>query len=276
VLQREGARPFANGIRDRHLAGERVAHKHVVGVGPVVHEIHEYGITRQRRERSAILVLDRDLVQKVEHPLRDAIADVVVGDDVEERNDLVDVFLHAAPCGGFRYSSLASVRSNRLGDGRIRDQPFAHRLSAGELEPIHARPKMEQCATSRPAGVPTSCRDHEDEKSAQSNPEDHAGTMPGHMRRVKTQRHSCLSRTGVYYQNTPSPSRRSMFIHEFVEATPQCAGLSDLRRLFAYDTARSTHLLQFTQAVMRAPGPMTPGERELIAAMTSQVNHCPF
>jgi hypothetical protein len=68
-----------------------------------------------------------------------------------------------------------------------------------------------------------------------------------------------------------------MFIQEFVDATnPQCSGHSDLRRLFAYDPARSTPLLLFTQAVMRAPGPLSPGERELIAAMTSQGNHCLF
>ena len=76
--------------------------------------------------------------------------------------------------------------------------------------------------------------------------------------------------------NTTYVSQRPMFIQEFVDATPQCSGLSDLRRLFAYDPARSTPLLQFTQAVMRAPGPLTPGERELIAAMTSQVNQCLF
>jgi len=68
-----------------------------------------------------------------------------------------------------------------------------------------------------------------------------------------------------------------MFIQEFVDATnPQCSGQSDLRRLFVYDPARSTPLMQFTQMVMRAPGPLSPGERELIAAMTSQGNHCLF
>jgi alkylhydroperoxidase family enzyme len=67
-----------------------------------------------------------------------------------------------------------------------------------------------------------------------------------------------------------------MFIQHLVDATPQCEGQSDLRRLFVYDSNRTTHLLQFTQAVMRGPGPLSPGERELIAAMTSQENFCPF
>jgi len=71
------------------------------------------------------------------------------------------------------------------------------------------------------------------------------------------------------------PTRR-MFIRHFTDATPQATGQSDLRRLFAYDPARSEHLLRFTQEVMRGPGPLPPGERELLAAMTSTENHCLF
>jgi len=67
-----------------------------------------------------------------------------------------------------------------------------------------------------------------------------------------------------------------MFIPELKTATPQADGQSDLRHLFAYDPGRTQHLLQFTQAVMRAPGPLSPGERELLAAMTSRENHCLF
>ena len=67
-----------------------------------------------------------------------------------------------------------------------------------------------------------------------------------------------------------------MFIPELKTATPQADGQSDLRHLFAYDPGRTKHLLQFTQAVMRAPGPLSPGERELLAAMTSRENLCLF
>jgi alkylhydroperoxidase family enzyme len=67
-----------------------------------------------------------------------------------------------------------------------------------------------------------------------------------------------------------------MFIQELKTATPQADGQSDLRHLFAYDPFRTQHLLQFTQAVMRAPGPLTSGERELLAAMTSRENRCLF
>lgn len=67
-----------------------------------------------------------------------------------------------------------------------------------------------------------------------------------------------------------------MFIAHLKDATPQADGQSDLRHLFAYDPSRTQHLLQFTQVAMRDPGPLSPGERELLAAMTSRENRCRF
>ena len=46
--------------------------------------------------------------------------------------------------------------------------------------------------------------------------------------------------------------------------------------LFAYLPSATNHLARFTQEIMRGPAPLTPGLRELIAAYTSQRNHCPF
>ena len=67
-----------------------------------------------------------------------------------------------------------------------------------------------------------------------------------------------------------------MFIRHFKDSTPQVNGQSELRHLMAYDPSRSLPLLQFTQAVMRGPGALPPGERELLAAMLSKENHCLF
>ena len=66
-----------------------------------------------------------------------------------------------------------------------------------------------------------------------------------------------------------------MFLQEIVDATPQANGQSDLRRLFAYKPDTMRHLLSFTQSVMR-DGPLPAGECELLAALTSQENHCLF
>lgn len=52
--------------------------------------------------------------------------------------------------------------------------------------------------------------------------------------------------------------------------------LSQIFHLFAFKPATTNHLSQFTQAVMRAPSPLSPGMRELIAAFTSLENQCPF
>jgi uncharacterized peroxidase-related enzyme len=46
--------------------------------------------------------------------------------------------------------------------------------------------------------------------------------------------------------------------------------------MFAYRPEATEHLARFTQAIMRGPGPLSPGIRELIAAYTSSENACPF
>jgi alkylhydroperoxidase family enzyme len=46
--------------------------------------------------------------------------------------------------------------------------------------------------------------------------------------------------------------------------------------LFAYLPQATQHLARFTQEILRGAAPLSPGMRELIAAYTSQGNHCPF
>lgn len=46
--------------------------------------------------------------------------------------------------------------------------------------------------------------------------------------------------------------------------------------LFAYKPDATDFLAEYTQRVMRGPSPLSPGERELIAAFTSQRNQCLF
>jgi alkylhydroperoxidase family enzyme len=49
-----------------------------------------------------------------------------------------------------------------------------------------------------------------------------------------------------------------------------------IMHLFAFKPERTEHLSRFTHGVMRGPSPLPPGFRELIAAYTSKLNHCPF
>ena len=46
--------------------------------------------------------------------------------------------------------------------------------------------------------------------------------------------------------------------------------------LIAWRPALTTHLGRMTQEAMRGESPLSPGQRELIAALTSSRNHCLF
>ena len=54
------------------------------------------------------------------------------------------------------------------------------------------------------------------------------------------------------------------------------AAVPGIMHLFAYKPEATGHLERFSQAVMRGPSPLSAGFRELIAAFTSKLNHCPF
>lgn len=56
----------------------------------------------------------------------------------------------------------------------------------------------------------------------------------------------------------------------------QGAEYPQIWHLFAYLPTATEHLARFTQEILRGPAPLSPGLRELIAAYTSQRNHCPF
>ena len=46
--------------------------------------------------------------------------------------------------------------------------------------------------------------------------------------------------------------------------------------MFSFKIGATVHLERFTQEIMREAAPLSPGIRELIAAYTSSLNHCPF
>ena len=54
------------------------------------------------------------------------------------------------------------------------------------------------------------------------------------------------------------------------------AAVPGIMLLFAFKPEITQHLSHFTHGVMRGPSPLSPGLRELIAASTSKLNHCPF
>jgi alkylhydroperoxidase family enzyme len=76
---------------------------------------------------------------------------------------------------------------------------------------------------------------------------------------------------GVEHNPQPGPYK------DQIEQMKQ-AGLDypQIWHLFAFLPSATNHLARFTQEILRGPAPLSPGLRELIAAYTSQRNHCPF
>jgi len=70
---------------------------------------------------------------------------------------------------------------------------------------------------------------------------------------------------------TPSP-----YIDLINAARESGSEYPQIWHLFAFLPKATEHLARFTQEVLRGPGPLSPGIRELIAAYTSVRNHCPF
>jgi alkylhydroperoxidase family enzyme len=72
-------------------------------------------------------------------------------------------------------------------------------------------------------------------------------------------------------EQNPSPGRYRTLIEQ-----KQGGEYPQIWHLFAFLPRATEHLARFTQEIMREPAPLSPGLRELIAAYTSQRNHCPF
>ncbi len=58
----------------------------------------------------------------------------------------------------------------------------------------------------------------------------------------------------------------------------QAAGIPvpQIMYLFNFKPERTKFLAMFSQEVMRGPSPLSPGQRELIAAFTSRMRNCVF
>ena len=75
----------------------------------------------------------------------------------------------------------------------------------------------------------------------------------------------------VEHSTVPGPYQRLI-----EQMQQQGSEYPQIWHLFAYLPNATDHLARFTQEVLRGPAPLSPGLRELIAAYTSQRNHCPF
>src|SRR5262249_26228734 len=105
--------------------------------------------------------------------LGEAISDVVVRHHVEERHDLVHVFVDSLPGRRFGGPSLGGMRPNGSADRLVAKQSLANRLPAGELEPRDTNAIPKQRPPSRPPRVPSASRDDHHDDAEPDEPGDH-------------------------------------------------------------------------------------------------------
>jgi alkylhydroperoxidase family enzyme len=74
-------------------------------------------------------------------------------------------------------------------------------------------------------------------------------------------------------EQNPQPGPYKALIDQMRSQGPE---YPQIWHLFAFLPRATQHLARLTQEVLRGPAPLSPGLRELIAAYTSQRNHCPF
>ncbi|MCB1021595.1 MAG: peroxidase [Acidobacteria bacterium] len=73
-----------------------------------------------------------------------------------------------------------------------------------------------------------------------------------------------------------NPDAKGAYADVIRAARASGSPVSQIWNLFAFAPEAAVHLERFTEAIMRGPGPLSPGMRELIAAYTSVRNQCMF
>ena len=80
----------------------------------------------------------------------------------------------------------------------------------------------------------------------------------------------------IYLKEVEQAAKAGRAGAQFAAMEAQGIPVPQILYLFAYKPRMTEHLSRFTQELMRGPSPLTPGQRELIAAFTSGRNQCPF
>ena len=80
----------------------------------------------------------------------------------------------------------------------------------------------------------------------------------------------------MFLKSVEEAAAHSCFAERFAEMEAQGIPIPQILHLFAFKPQMTEHLSRFTQELMRGPSPLSPGQRELIAAFTSSGNQCTF
>jgi alkylhydroperoxidase family enzyme len=80
----------------------------------------------------------------------------------------------------------------------------------------------------------------------------------------------------IFLEDVERTSRAGPARERLAGMEEQGIPVPQILHLFAFKPQMTEHLARFTQELMRGPSPLSPGQRELIAAFTSTCNQCPF
>jgi alkylhydroperoxidase family enzyme len=80
----------------------------------------------------------------------------------------------------------------------------------------------------------------------------------------------------IYLKQVEEAAKAGPAGAQFAAMEAQGIPVPQILYLFGYKPRMTEHLSRFTQELMRGPSPLTPAQRELIAAFTSSRNQCPF
>ena len=80
----------------------------------------------------------------------------------------------------------------------------------------------------------------------------------------------------IFLKDVERTAKRGPAGEMFAGLESQSIPVPQILYLFAFKPQMTDHLSRFTQELMRGPSPLSPGQRELIAAFTSSRNQCPF
>ena len=93
---------------------------------------------------------------------------------------------------------------------------------------------------------------------------------------MNRERDRCQRMDPIFLKSVEEAASHGSFAERFAEMEAQGIPVPQILYLFAFKPRVSEHLSRFTQELMRGPSPLSPGQRELIAAFTSKLNQCPF
>ena len=100
-LQGPDPGPLPHSVGDGHPVGQQEGHQEIVGVAAVVHDVHHRGMARDAVELGLGAAADANAVEGAQQHRRGLLSETISGEQIEIRDDLIQIIRHAHPGLGF-------------------------------------------------------------------------------------------------------------------------------------------------------------------------------